>query len=72
MFICRQCLFLISTTLGAQAYRNAERAIGWFDMHFANGAASDPVFTGLQQPEAVFHWHSDVFDLPAGAELLAS
>jgi GMP synthase-like glutamine amidotransferase len=62
---------LIARTLGARVYRNAEREIGWFDIHLASGAASDPVFTGLRQSETVFHWHSETFDLPAGAELLA-
>jgi GMP synthase (glutamine-hydrolysing) len=62
---------LISKTLGARVYRNAEREIGWFDIHLANGAIGDPVFSGLQKCETVFHWHSDTFDLPAGAELLA-
>ena len=45
--------------------------IGWFDIHLTDGAAIDPVFTGLDPVETVFHWHSDTFDLPAGAELLA-
>jgi GMP synthase (glutamine-hydrolysing) len=62
---------LIARALGARVYRNAEREIGWFDIHRAAGAASDPVFSGLRESETVFHWHSDTFDLPAGAELLA-
>jgi GMP synthase (glutamine-hydrolysing) len=62
---------LIAGALGARVYRNAQPEIGWFDIHLAKGAAGDPVFTGLQQPETVFHWHSDTFDLPAGAQLLA-
>ncbi len=62
---------LIAKTLGARVYLNAQREIGWFDIHLARGAASDPVFTGLRQSETVFHWHGDTFDLPAGAELLA-
>jgi len=62
---------LIAKALGARVFRNATREIGWFDIHLAKGAANDPVFNGLQSPEAVFHWHSDTFDLPDGAELLA-
>jgi GMP synthase (glutamine-hydrolysing) len=62
---------LIARTLGARVYRNAQREIGWFDIHLAAGAASDPVFSGLRESETVFHWHSDTFDLPVGAELLA-
>jgi len=62
---------LIAKTLGARVYRNAEREIGWFDINLANGVACDPVFAGLGQSETVFHWHSETFELPAGAELLA-
>jgi GMP synthase (glutamine-hydrolysing) len=62
---------LIAKTLRARVYRNAEREIGWFDIHLANGAACDPLFAGLRQSETVFHWHGETFDLPAGAELLA-
>jgi GMP synthase (glutamine-hydrolysing) len=29
------------------------------------------VFAGLRRSEMVFHWHSETFDLPAGAALLA-
>lgn len=62
---------LIARTLGAPVYRNTEPEIGWFDIHFTQAAHSDPMFTGLNGVETVFHWHSDTFDLPAGAELLA-
>jgi hypothetical protein len=31
----------------------------------------DPILTRLPPPGTVFHCHSDTFDLPAGAELLA-
>jgi GMP synthase-like glutamine amidotransferase len=62
---------LIAKTLGAAVYRNAEPEIGWFDIRLANGADGDPVFAGLRPVETVFHWHSDTFDLPQGAEVLA-
>ena len=62
---------LIARTLGAPVYRNTAPEIGWFDIHLAQAAFSDPVFTGLDPVETVFHWHDDTFDLPAGAELLA-
>lgn len=62
---------LIAKTLGARVYRNTAPEIGWFDIHFTQAAEGDPLFTGLNGTETVFHWHSDTFDLPAGAELLA-
>ncbi len=63
---------LIAKTLGARVYRNRAPEIGWFDVHFTPSARHDTVFAGLDPVETLFHWHSDTFDLPAGAELLAS
>lgn len=62
---------LMARTLGAPVYRNIAPEIGWFDIRLTPAAASDPVFARLNSVEKVFHWHSDTFDLPAGAELLA-
>lgn len=63
---------LIASSMGAKVYRNAEKEIGWF--------AISPTFESLQNPLPikrgesimVFHWHGDTFDLPAGANRLAS
>ena len=62
---------LIARSLGADVHRNPEKEIGWFDLHFTEAAASDAVFTGIPGPETVFHWHSDTWELPPGAQRLA-
>ena len=62
---------LIAKALGAKVYANAQKEIGWFDLHFTPAAAADPLFSGLKT-ETVFHWHGETFDLPSGADLLAS
>ncbi len=63
---------LLAQSLGAKVYRNQQKEIGWFNIHFTQAAARDPLFVGLDGPETVFHWHGETFDLPDGAELLAS
>ncbi|HEY1338759.1 MAG TPA: type 1 glutamine amidotransferase [Bryobacteraceae bacterium] len=63
---------LIARALGARVYRNPAKEIGWFDIHSTASGASDPVFSALNTRETVFHWHSETFDLPPGAVLLAS
>ena len=63
---------LIARAAGARVYRNSTKEIGWFDIHLTDRGASDPVFAGIERSESVFHWHGETFDLPAGAELLAS
>jgi GMP synthase-like glutamine amidotransferase len=63
---------LIAKALGSRVYRNPVKEIGWFPVRFADAARGDRLFAGLYGPETVFHWHGETFDLPGGAELLAS
>jgi GMP synthase-like glutamine amidotransferase len=63
---------LIARALGARVYRNPVKEIGWFEMSFTGAARRDPLFRNIPGPETVFHWHGETFDLPPGAELLAS
>lgn len=62
---------LAAKALGAPVYRNAVSEIGWFDVRPTNAARQDPLFRGIHDPETVFHWHGETFDLPPGAALLA-
>ncbi|MCX6627552.1 MAG: gamma-glutamyl-gamma-aminobutyrate hydrolase family protein [Candidatus Solibacter sp.] len=62
---------LIARALGATVRRNSTREIGWYGLHFTQAAGNDRLFHGLS-PETVFHWHGETFDLPPGADLLAS
>ena len=62
---------LIAKALGAKVYANSKREIGWESVTFTEAAQNDPVFHGLRS-EVTFHWHGETFDLPTGAELLAS
>ena len=62
---------LIANALGGAVKRGSAKEIGWFDLHFTAEAAADPLFHGLAR-ETVFHWHGETFDLPTGAQLLAS
>ena len=63
---------LIAKALGARVFKNAIAEIGWAPITFTNAAQRDPLFADLPPSETVFHWHGDTFDLPDGAELLAS
>lgn len=62
---------LLAKALGASVYRNSAKEIGWYDLSLAEAAGYDPVFSRMQPVETVFHWHSEVFDLPPGAIWLA-
>ncbi len=63
---------LIAKALGARVHANTVKEIGWAPVTFMPAAANDPLFAGLPEAETIFHWHSETFALPPGAELLAS
>jgi len=48
------------------------REVGWGAVHFARSSDEEPILEGLNPAEIVLHWHGDTFDLPPGAQLLAS
>lgn len=62
---------MIAKALGGRVYRNAEKEIGWFDIHLTDEGRRDPMLEQLAPVERVFHWHGDTFDLPSEAVLLA-
>ncbi len=62
---------LIANALGAKVYRNNQKEIGWFPIRKSNQIKS-ALFDGLPEELTVFHWHGETFDLPSGAELIAS
>lgn len=62
---------LIAHAAGARVFRNPVKEIGWAPVYWTETAQHDPLLHGLQNPEMIFHWHGETFDLPAGAEWLA-
>ncbi|MHB1464574.1 MAG: type 1 glutamine amidotransferase [Thermoleophilia bacterium] len=63
---------LIAAALGASVYPCGNKEIGWYPLDVSDAGRRDPLFLHLEARETVFQWHGDTFDLPAGAELLAS
>ena len=63
---------LLAEVLGARVSSNGRREIGWFPLQIPQAALSNPIAKALAQSPQVFHWHGDTFELPAGAQLLAS
>lgn len=72
---------MIAYCLGANVYPGSEKEIGWYHIELTGDGLRDPYMRRLAiHPRAgdfwrrfkVLHWHSDTFDLPLGAVLLAS
>ncbi|UGS36521.1 type 1 glutamine amidotransferase [Capillimicrobium parvum] len=64
---------LLASALGARVFRGPAPEVGvYHDIEPTAHAAEDPVFRGLTGPLTSLQWHSDTFDLPHEAVLLAS
>lgn len=63
---------LIADVLGAGVYPNRVKEIGWHLISWNSCAWSNPMFNFVPCHQITLHWHRDTFDLPAGAERLAS
>jgi GMP synthase (glutamine-hydrolysing) len=63
---------LLAASLGAAVYPGPEPEIGVLDVELTADAARDPVFADAPSTFPSLQWHSDTFDLPEGATLLAT
>jgi len=61
---------LLARALGAEVRRGEAPEIGFAPVDVTD--PGDPLLGGLAPRSEVLHWHGDVFDLPDGAECLAS
>jgi GMP synthase (glutamine-hydrolysing) len=63
---------LIAKALGAQVHKNPTKEIGWYNVTPTAAGESDPLFKHFSGAEKIFQWHGDTFDIPYGAEHLAT
>src|SRR5882757_9001527 len=64
---------IVAAALGAKVDRNPRgKEIGWHPIQLEPSARDDRLMRGLPETITPFHWHGDIFDLPADAESLAS
>lgn len=62
---------LLATALGAPVRKGPVKEIGWHRITLEPAAEDDPLFSGAPLDFDAFHWHGDVFGVPAGAVKLA-
>ena len=60
---------LIAKTFGAIVFSGLKKEIGFYNDIEINNTSS--LFSGIQNPMTVFHWHGDTFTLPENSVRLA-
>ncbi|BBI34081.1 type 1 glutamine amidotransferase [Cohnella abietis] len=63
---------LIAEALGAKVYPNDQKEIGWYTVKWTSSSLRKTLLRHFPEETLVFHWHGETYDLPEGAELLAS
>lgn len=63
---------LIASTLGTPVFHGPVKEIGWSPISITPHGQVDSLLGYLPESATVFQWHSDGFELPAGAIRLAS
>ena len=62
---------VLASALGAGVYAAERAEVGLLDVELTAEGRADPLFAGLGDRIVSLQWHSDTFDLPAGAVRLA-
>jgi len=63
---------LIARALGAEVRKNPTKEIGWYPLTPTAAGRKDPLFDHFDDNQMIFQWHGDTFDIPHGAEHLAT
>lgn len=62
---------LMARALGVRVHASPQPEIGWQPMQIVDSPSARDWF-GTAPEQIVYHWHSEAFELPPGAELLAT
>ncbi|HVC49932.1 MAG TPA: glutamine amidotransferase [Burkholderiales bacterium] len=64
---------IMAKALGSDVYPGkAGKELGWSDLRMTHEGYRHPIASLDRAKAKVLHWHGDTFDLPVGADLLAS
>jgi GMP synthase-like glutamine amidotransferase len=63
---------LIAAAAGAEVYHGNFKEVGWYPISMTVEGQVDSLLGYLPESLTVFQWHEDGFDLPQGAQRLAS
>jgi GMP synthase (glutamine-hydrolysing) len=61
---------MLARRLGARVWNCPEKEVGGYEVRLTEVGGVDPLFKGFPTEFPVFHWHSDMFEVPPGGSLL--
>ena len=61
---------MLARRLGANVTRSPEKEVGGYEVQLTEEGRADPLFAGFPELFSVFHWHSDMFEIPQGGQIL--
>jgi GMP synthase-like glutamine amidotransferase len=63
---------MLAKLLGGLVKKSPSKEIGAYTVSLTEQGVRDPLFHGFPEEFPVFHWHSEMFTVPPGGEILAS
>lgn len=63
---------MLAKLLGGEVKKSPMKELGGYTATLTDQGVWDPLFRGFPPVFPVFHWHSDMFTVPPGGELLAT
>jgi len=61
---------MLARRLGAKVTRSPEKEVGGYEVQLTEEGRADPLFAGFSELFSVFHWHSDMFEIPPRGQML--
>jgi GMP synthase (glutamine-hydrolysing) len=62
---------MLARLLGAEVIKSPRKEVGGYTVTLTDAGSDDPLFHDFPRDVPVFQWHSDMFKVPLGGQLLA-
>ncbi len=62
---------MLAKLLGGEVVKSPRKEVGGYYVKLTDAGLADPLFRSFPPEIPVFHWHSDMFKVPPGGNLLA-
>ena len=63
---------LLAKAAGAKVVKSPVKEIGWYRIRLTGQGRHDPLFKHFVEEDVIYHWHGDMFHIPANGQLLAT